>query len=94
MLTQAEFFKPVQLDSFQQGKIDLYNKYKNYFDINKVSASPVIIWNKENFPGIFEEIDSAAKERNVTVTRTRFFITPKGQSLGWGGGCGRICNLL
>jgi hypothetical protein len=82
MLTQAEFFKPVQLDSFQQGRIDLYNKYKNYFNINKVSAGPLMTWNKENFLGIFEEIDNAAKERNVTVTRTRFFITPKGQSLG------------
>jgi len=82
MLTQAEFFKPVQLDSFHQGRIDLYNKYKNYFNINKVSAGPLMSWNEENFPGIFEEIDNAAKKRNVTVTRTRFFITPKGQSLG------------
>ena len=82
MLAATEFFKPIQLESFEKGRVDLYNRYKNYFNLDKISASPLITWNKENFPGIFEEVTNSAKERNVTVTRTRFFVTPKGQTLG------------
>lgn len=82
MLTATEFFKPIQLESFEQGRILLHNKYRHQFNVNKIGASPIIKWSEENFPGIFEEIDNLAKERNVEVSRVRFFVTPKGQTLG------------
>jgi hypothetical protein len=81
MLSKSEYYKSATLESFAKAKLALYDKYKDRFDVSKQSATGLIPWSQENFPELFDEVESLALARNTKVMRCRFFVTPKQRQL-------------
>jgi len=81
MLSKSEYYKPANLESFAKAKLVLYDKYKDRFDVSKQSATALIPWSSENFPELFDEVESNALARGTKVMRCRFFVTPRQRQL-------------
>ena len=77
MLGKAEYYRSVSMTSFEEGRKLVYEANKHRFDLTKLGATAVIPWTKENFPGIFDEVNALGNAHGQKVARCRFFVTPK-----------------
>lgn len=81
MLSKSEYYKPADLPCFEKVQLILFEKYKSQFDVSKQSATALIPWTSENFPELFDEVNSFAQSRGTRVMRCRFFVTPRQRQL-------------
>jgi hypothetical protein len=77
MLGKTEYYRSVPMSSFEEGHKLVYEANKHRFDVTKLGATGIIPWTKENFPGIFDEVNAIGSARGQRVARCRFFVTPK-----------------
>lgn len=81
MLDKTEYYRSVPMISFEEGRKLVYEANKHRFNLAKLGATGIIAWTRENFPGIFDEVNALGNSRGQQVTRCRFFITPKNSKL-------------
>jgi hypothetical protein len=66
---------------YESVRLVLEEKYRNMFNPN-VLGTKLIDWTPNNFPGLYEYVESKFKPRRATVQRSRFFYTPGNTELG------------
>jgi hypothetical protein len=81
MLDKTEYYRSVPMISFEEGRKLVYEANKHRFDLTKLGATGIIAWTRENFPGIFDEVNALANFRGQQATRCRFFVSPKNSKL-------------
>lgn len=68
------------IKNFKTNQRELAEKYNSYFDSSH-TATETLEWNKENFLGLFDYIETVCKSHDIKVVRSRLFFTPAGKGL-------------
>jgi len=81
MFTDNEYFKKLELKSFPEIQNKLLTLHREkLFPIKKQAVT--IVWTRENYLDLFDEINEIADEMKTSIMVSKFFITPEHDNLG------------
>lgn len=68
------------IKNFENKQRELIEKYNSYFNSSRLETE-ILNWNRENFLGLFNDIEMMCETHNIKVVRSRLFFTPPGKDL-------------